>query len=56
MFDRSLISVDADYNLLYKANAVPSNVLSLVNPDARLGVPEQEIHRPTNWARCHRGA
>lgn len=56
MFDRGLISVDADYSPLFKRNAVPGNVLSLVNPNGRLRVPEQEIHRPTNWSRCHRGA
>ncbi len=46
MFDRGLISIDDDYSLLFKRNAVPGNVLSLVNPDGRLRVPEQEIHRP----------
>ncbi len=46
MFDRGLISVDDDYSLLFKANAVPENVLSLVNRDGRLRVPEQEIYRP----------
>ena len=46
MFDRGLISVDDDYSLLFKRNAVPGSVLSLVNRDGRLRVPEQEIHRP----------
>ena len=46
MFDRGLISIDDDYSLLFKRNAVPGNVLSLVNRDGRLRVPEQEIHRP----------
>jgi len=46
MFDRGLISVDDDYSLLFKRNAVPGNVLSLVNPDGRLRMPEQKIHRP----------
>ncbi len=46
MFDRGLISIDDDYSLLFKRNAVPGNVLSLVNPDGRLRVPEQEIYRP----------
>ena len=46
MFDRGLISIADDYSLLFKRNAVPGNVLSLVNPNGRLRVPEQEIHRP----------
>ena len=46
MFDRGLISIDDDYSLLFKRNAVPGNVLSLVNRDRRLRVPEQEIYRP----------
>ena len=46
MFDRGLISIDDDYSLLFKRNAVPANVLSLVNPDGRLRVPKQEIYRP----------
>ena len=46
MFDRGLISIDDDYSLLFKRNAVPGSVLALVNPNGRLRVPEQEIHRP----------
>ena len=46
MFDRGLISVDDDYSLLLKRSAVPGNVLSMVNRDGRLRVPEQEIYRP----------
>ena len=46
MFDRGLISIDDDYSLLFKRNAVPGNVLSLVNRDGRLRVPEQEIYQP----------
>ena len=46
MFDCGLISIDDDYSLLFKRNAVPGNVLSLVNPNGRLRVPEQEIYRP----------
>ena len=46
MFDRGLISIDDDYSLLFKRNAVPGNALSLVNRDRRLRVPEQEIYRP----------
>ena len=46
MFDRGLISIDDDYSLLFKRNALPGNVLSLVNRDRRLRVPEQEIYWP----------
>ena len=46
MFDRGLISIDDDFSLLFKRNAVPGNALSLVNRDRRLRVPEQEIYRP----------
>jgi len=46
MFDRGLISIDDDYSLLFKKNAVPANVLSLVNRDGRLRVPQQEIYQP----------
>ena len=46
MFDRGLISIDDDYSLLFKRNAVPANVLSLVNRDGRLRVPQQEIYQP----------
>ena len=43
---RGLISIDDDYSLLFKRNAVPGNAPSLVNRDRRLRVPEQEIYRP----------
>ena len=46
MFDRGLISIDDHYSLHFKRNAVPGNVLSLVNRDRRLRVPKQEIYRP----------
>ena len=46
MFDRGLVSIDDDFSLLFKRIAVPGNVLSLVNRDGRLRVPEQEIYRP----------
>ena len=39
MFDRGLISIDDDYSLLFKRNAIPGNVLSLVNDDRRLRLP-----------------
>lgn len=40
MFDRDLISID-DYSWLFKKNAVPDNVSSLVNRHGRVRVPEQ---------------
>ena len=46
MFDRGLVSIDDDFSLLFKRIAVPGNVLSLVNRDGRLRVPEQKIYRP----------
>ena len=46
MFDRGLISIDNDYSLLLKRNAVPESVLSLVNSDQRLRLPDQRIYRP----------
>ena len=46
MFDRGLISIDDDYSLLFKRNAVPGNVLSLVNRDKRLRLPEQRMYYP----------
>ena len=39
-------AVDDDHNLLFKKNAVPGNVLSVVNPDGRLQLPDQEIYLP----------
>lgn len=45
MFDRGLISIADDYSLLFKRNVVPGTVLSLVNPDGQLRVPEQETDR-----------
>ena len=46
MFDRGLISIDDDYSLLLKRNAIPGSVLSLVNSDGRLRRPDQEIYHP----------
>ena len=46
MFDRGLISIDDDYSLLLKRNAVPEGVLSLVKSDHRLRLPDQRIYRP----------
>ena len=46
MFDRGLISVDDDYGLLLKRDAIPDSVLGLVNGDRRLRVPEERMYRP----------
>ncbi len=46
MFDRGLISIDDDYGLLLKREAIPSSVLGLVNRDRRLRVPEQRMYWP----------
>ena len=44
MFDRGFISIDDDYTLLSKRNAIPGSVLSLVNSDRRLRLPDQGIY------------
>ena len=46
MFDRGLISIDDDFGLLLKRNAIPGSVLSLVNRDRGLRLPDQEIYHP----------
>ena len=46
MFDRGLISIDDDYGLLLKRDAIPGSVLSLVNSDGRLRVPDERIYHP----------
>ena len=46
MFDRGLISIDDDYSLLLKRNAIPSSVLSLINSNQRLRPPDQRIYHP----------
>lgn len=46
MFDRGLISVDDDYGLLLKKDAIPDSVLGLVNRDRRLRVPKERMYWP----------
>ena len=46
MFDRGLVSIDDDYSLLFKRNAIPESALSLVNSDRRLRLPDQGIYCP----------
>jgi len=41
MFDRGLISVDDDYNLLIASGGVPDTITRLINPERRLLVPER---------------
>ena len=46
MFDRGLVSIDDDYRLLLKRDAIPSGVMGLVNRDGRLKVPEERVYWP----------
>ena len=46
LFDRGLVSIDDDFKLLLKENAIPGGVLSLLNRDRQLRMPRLEIHRP----------
>jgi len=55
MFDRGLLSLDDDYNILLAKNAVPETVQRLINPDRRLTLPSQPDYRPhPQWLRYHR--
>ena len=46
MFDRGLVSIDNDYGLLLKKDAIPSSVLGLANCDGQLRRPKQRIYWP----------
>ena len=46
MFDRGLISVDDDFGLLLKRDAIPDTVLGLVNRDRRLRAPKERMYWP----------
>ena len=46
MVDRGLVSIDDDFGLLLKGDAIPSGVMSLVNRDGRLRVPEERVYWP----------
>ena len=46
MFDRGLISIGDDYRLMLKESAIPSRVLSLVNPDGMLRLPAHAVYQP----------
>jgi putative restriction endonuclease len=55
MFDRGLLSMDDDYNILLATGKVPNSVQCLINPDRRMILPPQPDFRPNpQWLRYHR--
>jgi len=55
MFDRGLLSLDDDYNILLAKGKVPDTVQRLINPDRRMILPPQPDLRPNpQWLRYHR--
>ena len=46
MFDHGLIAIADDYSLLLKENAIPNSLLSLVNHNQRLRLPDKRIYHP----------
>jgi putative restriction endonuclease len=55
MFDRGLLSLDDDYNILLAKGKVPDTVQRLINPDRRLNLPTHLDLRPNpQWLRYHR--
>ena len=55
MFDRGLLSLDDDYNILLAKDKVPDTVLRLINPDRRMLLPPRRDLRPNpQWLRYHR--
>lgn len=55
MFDRGLLSLDDDYNILLAKGKVPDTVQRLINPDRRMTLPAQLDLRPNpQWLRYHR--
>ena len=55
MFDRGLISVGDDYQLLLKDRAIPDNFFGLINDDRRLKVPRAPSNRPhPSFLKYHR--
>ncbi|MES4993863.1 HNH endonuclease [Agrobacterium radiobacter] len=55
MFDRSLISVDNDYNLLIVGGGVPDTISRLIHPEQRLLVPSKLDERPhSQFLQYHR--
>ena len=55
MFDRGLLSLDDNYNILLAKEKVPETVQRLINPDRRMILPTQLDLRPNpQWLRYHR--
>ncbi|HBK08179.1 MAG TPA: restriction endonuclease [Acetobacteraceae bacterium] len=55
MFDRGLLSLDDDYNILLAKGKVSEPVKRLLNPDLRMRLPPQPDLRPNpQWLRYHR--
>jgi len=55
MFDRGLLSLDDDYNILLAKGKVPDTVQRLINPDRRMILPPRPDLRPNpQWLRYHR--
>lgn len=55
MFDRGLLSLDDDYNILLAKEKVSGTVQRLINPDRRMILPPQPDFRPNpQWLRYHR--
>ena len=55
MFDRGLISIADDYQLLLREGAIPDHFFRIINEDRRLKVPDAAPDRPhPNFLRYHR--
>ncbi len=55
MFDRGLLSLDDNYNILLAKEKVPETIQRLINPDRRMNLPDQFELRPNpQWLRYHR--
>jgi putative restriction endonuclease len=55
MFDRGLISLDDQYNILTARGKVPSEITKLLNPEMRLRLPKtRELWPHTQFLRYHR--
>jgi putative restriction endonuclease len=55
MFDRGLLSLDDNYNILLAKDKVPDMVQRLINLDRRMILPPQPDLRPNpQWLRYHR--
>jgi len=55
MFDRGLLSLDDNYNILLAKEKVPDTIQRLINPSRRMNLPAQLDLRPNpQWLRYHR--